>query len=186
MNRLRLALSFLLIASGLAVPSVSAQTPPAGADAAAPVKGEATAKEGDLVSVKGQEFRLYGIDAPDLGQTCVNVRGREYDCFKLATEILNRLINNRAVECTPKGNSPASGPKLAVCRAENGDDLAYAMVERGYALAYRALAPDYISIEARATSFRRGMWAGRVEPPWQWRSRQEEQKLNDMRKPGKK
>lgn len=151
----------------------------------APVRGVGAAKEGDLVTVKGQEFRLFGIDAPDKGQTCENVRSQQYDCFDMSTRILSLLINNRDIECTPRGESPAAGPKLAICRAENGDDLAYAMVQRGMALAYRPLSFDYVSIEARAMSFRRGLWAGRVEPPWLWRSRQTEQKLDDMRKPKK-
>lgn len=155
-----------------------------GADKA-PIKGIGAAKEGDLVTVKGQEFRLFGIDAPDKGQTCVNVRGQNYDCFALATQILSLLINGMNIECTPRGESPAAGPKLAICRAENGDDLAYAMVERGMALAYRPLSFDYVSIEARAISFRRGLWGGRVEPPWLWRSRQTEKKLDEMRKPKK-
>jgi len=148
----------------------------------APVKGVGAAKEGDLVTVRGQEFRLFGIDAPDKGQTCENVRGQQYDCHALSTRILSLLINDRNIECTPRDQSPATGPKLALCRAENGDDLAYAMVERGMALAYRPLSFDYISIEARAISFRRGLWGGRVEPPWLWRSRQTEEKLEEMRK----
>lgn len=160
-------------------------TPPALAQSGgnAPVKGIGTAKEGDLVTVRGQEFRLFGIDAPDKDQKCLNVRGQEYDCFTLARDILNLLINNMNIECTPRGVSAASGPKMAICRAENGDDLAYAMVERGMALAYRPLSFDYVSIEARAISFRRGLWAGRVEPPWLWRSRQTEKKLDEMRRP---
>ncbi|MFY8096068.1 MAG: thermonuclease family protein [Niveispirillum sp.] len=155
-----------------------------GADKA-PVKGIGAAKEGDIVTVRGQEFRLFGIDAPDRGQTCVNVRGQNYDCFALSTRILSLLINNMNVECTPRGESPARGPTLAVCRAENGDDLAYAMVERGMALAYRPLSFDYVSIEVRAISYRRGLWGGRVEPPWLWRSRETEKKLDEMRKPKK-
>lgn len=162
------------------------QAPPALAQADGgntPVKGIGTAKEGDLVTVKGQEFRLFGIDAPDKDQKCLNVRGQEYDCFAMATRILSLLINNMNIECTPRGQSAAGGPKMAICRAENGDDLAYAMVERGMALAYRPLSFDYVSIEARAISFRRGLWAGRVEPPWLWRSRQTQKKLEEMRKP---
>lgn len=158
--------------------------PASAADDLAPVKGRGAAKEGDLVTVKGQEFRLYGIDAPDEGQKCLNVRGREYDCFRLSTEIMRRLINNRDIECTPKGAPVGTGPRHGVCRAENGDDLALAMVERGYALAYRPLSYDYSTVEATASSFRRGLWAGRVEAPWLWRSRQAEEKLNAMRKGG--
>lgn len=155
---------------------------PAGAQTSPPVTGPGQAIEGDLVSVNGQEFRLYGIDAPDKGQTCVNVKGTSYDCFALSTEMLRRLINDRTITCTPQDKAAGKGAKTALCRAENGDDLAFAMVERGYALAYRALTPEYVTIEARASSFRLGLWAGRVEAPWLWRSRMEEEKLDAMRK----
>lgn len=155
---------------------------PAGAQTSAPVTGPGQAIEGDLVSVNGQEFRLYGVDAPDKGQTCLNVKGASYDCFALSREMLRRLINDRTITCTPQDKVAGKGAKTALCRAENGDDLAYAMVERGYALAYRALTPEYAAIEARAASFRRGLWGGRVEPPWLWRSRKEEERLESMRK----
>lgn len=174
-----MAAGTLLAALLLVAPTAAAQD-----KADAPARGIGTAVEGDLVSVKGQEFRLYGIDAPDRGQTCVNVKGREYDCFALSREVLRRLINDREIECTPHGKAPPAGPKFAICRAENGDDLAFAMVQRGYALAYRALSPAYVSVEARAISYRRGLWAGRVEPPWLWRSRQTADQLRLMRRPG--
>lgn len=168
----------------LAMPAllILLSTTPAGGQSGPPVTGQGQAIEGDLVSVNGQEFRLYGIDAPDKGQTCVNVKGTSYDCFALSKEMLRRLINDRNISCTPQDKAAGKGAKTALCRAENGDDLAYAMVERGYALAYRALTPEYVPAEARAASFRQGLWAGRVEPPWLWRSRQEAEKLDAMRK----
>jgi endonuclease YncB( thermonuclease family) len=136
----------------------------------APVIGTGAAKEGDVVTVNGQEFRLDGIDAPDVGQRCKNVRGAEYDCFELSRKMLERIINNDEVTCTPK-KEQGSKPPLAVCMVR-GVDMGRAMVQLGYALAYRALSFTYDSDEAVAMSFRRGMWAGRVEPPWEWRSRQ--------------
>lgn len=170
---IRIASCLLPALIGLCVVRLaSAQAPPPpGAAWGAPVTGPGKAKEGDLVTVNGQDFRLFGIDAPDPGQKCKNVRGVEYDCFALSRTMLERLINNGEVECTPRKASPAHGPKLALCKA-GGDDLARAMVEFGYALAYRALSYDYVSSEARASSYRRGMWAGRIDPPWEWRSRQ--------------
>lgn len=180
----------LLLLALLLPPAVGAQ----GAGET-PVRGIGMALEGDLVQVEGRQFRLFGIDAPDLGQTCRDTRGREYDCFNLATGILSRLINDRNIECTPHlapstgtsaKPSAAGGPTLAVCRAENGDDLAYAMVERGMALAYRPISMEYVRIETRAIAFRRGLWAGRVEAPWLWRSRQLDEKLDKLRKPKKK
>lgn len=168
-----------LLSLALAAPSV-AQAPPPADEALAPVRGPGAAKEGDVVTVMGQEFRLFGIDAPDPGQKCKNVRGVEYDCFDASRRILEKLINNGEIECTPRKESLPEGPKLAVCTA-SGDDLARVMVEWGWALAYRALSPDYIASEARAASYRRGMWAGRVEAPWLWRSREQAEKLRQSR-----
>lgn len=170
-----LALPLLLLFS--AAPAV-AQAPPA--EGAAPVRGPGIAKEGDIVTVKGQEFRLFGIDAPDPGQKCQNVRGVEYDCFDVSRRILEKLINNGEIECTPRKESVPEGPKLAVCTA-SGDDLSRVMVEWGWALAYRALSGDYVASEARAASYRRGMWAGRVEAPWLWRSRQQAEQQRQPR-----
>lgn len=142
---------------------------PAGTARAESVRGPAKVVEGDTVSVNGTEIRLFGIDAPDRGQTCENVRGQSYDCFALSSVALERLIGGREVACEMK---PAAGAKkLGVCKAE-GHDIAGMMVNAGWALAYGRIAPDYVPIEAQAVSRRRGMWAGRVEPPWQWRSRQ--------------
>lgn len=137
--------------------------------AAETVKGKATAKEGDLVSVSGQDIRLFGIDAPDKEQRCKNVRGVEYDCFELSRTALERLIGGQPVDCTLKPSPPTQ--KLGVCTG-GGRDLAALMVLTGYALAYRPVADDYAAEEVRAMSYRRGLWAGRVEPPWLWRSRQ--------------
>ncbi|ACI99002.1 thermonuclease family protein [Rhodospirillum centenum] len=141
---------------------------PCGPARAETVAGTAKAVEGDTVSVNGTEIRLFGIDAPDRGQTCENVRGQSYDCFALSSLALERLIGGREVSCEIK---PSVGTaKLGVCKVE-GRDLAGMMVNAGWALAYRRIAQDYAAIEAQAISRRRGMWAGRVEPPWQWRSR---------------
>lgn len=157
----------LLIGLCLPLPALAQAGAAAGG---APVTGTGAAKEGDVVTVNGQEFRLDGIDAPDVGQTCKNVRGKEYDCFELSRKMLERIINNDEVTCTPKKDQGRK-PPLAVCMVR-GVDMGRAMVQLGYALAYRALSFTYDRDEAVAMSFRRGMWAGRVEPPWEWRSRQ--------------
>ena len=64
-----------------------------------------------------------------------------------------------------------TGQQVGVCRV-GGTDLAAALVARGWAFAYRRLTPAYVGSEAFAESHRLGMWAGKIETPWQWRSRQ--------------
>ncbi|SNR91237.1 MULTISPECIES: thermonuclease family protein [unclassified Azospirillum] len=145
------------------------------AEAPAPVVGKGTAKEGDIVTIDGQDFRLDGIDAPDAGQKCKNVKGTEYDCYELSRRMLERILNNDEVTCTPR-KEQGKPPQLAAC-VVRGVDIGRAMVQLGYALAYRALTPAYAADEAIAASHRRGMWAGRVEAPWEWRSRQQAEKL---------
>lgn len=155
--------------------SLALTAPALAAEAPAPVVGKAAAKEGDILSINGQDFRLDGIDAPDVRQKCKNVKGAEYDCFELSRRMLERILNNDEVTCTPR-KEQGKPPQLAVC-VVRGVDIGRAMVQLGYALAYRALTPVYAADEALASSHRRGMWAGRVEPPWEWRSRQQAEKL---------
>ncbi len=149
--------------------------PVSAAEAPAPVVGKGTAKEGDIVTINGQDFRLDGIDAPDVGQKCKNVKGTEYDCFELSRRMLERILNNDEITCTPR-KEQGKPPQLATCKVR-GVDIGRAMVQLGYALAYRALTPAYAADEALASSYRRGMWAGRVEAPWEWRSHQQAAKL---------
>ncbi|WP_416235421.1 thermonuclease family protein [Nitrospirillum sp. BR 11164] len=101
-------------------------------------------------------MRLYGIDAPDPGQTCQNRRGATYDCFAQATKELQAVVQDKIVRCTTK-ESPPKQRRLGVCTVE-GRDVAGIMVRAGWALAYTALTPDYYNTQVLAMSHRAGMW----------------------------
>jgi endonuclease YncB( thermonuclease family) len=133
------------------------------------VSGHATASSGDIVTLDGRELRLFGIDAPEPGQTCRNRYGRDYDCFERSREILDLVVKDQTVDCEIKGTD-AMRRTLAVCHAA-GRDVGAVMVTAGWALAYRTLSGDYVAMEAAAQSRRRGLWSGQVEPPWLWRAR---------------
>jgi len=133
-------------------------------------KGVGRAVEGDMLTIDGVPVRLMGIDAPDPGQMCRNRAGQEFDCFRLATEVLARLVEGEEVECTV-ADQDRNGQKAGECRVR-GVDLGGAMVARGWAFAYRSLTGAYQRSEAYAQSKRFGLWAGKVEKPWEWRSRQ--------------
>lgn len=135
------------------------------------VQGEARAIEGDTLSINGTIVRLMGIDSPDRGQRCRNMRGRELDCFTVARRILESLLQGRNVECTIAERDRNRQFK-GECRAD-GVDLGGAMVARGWAFAYRALTPAYASSEAYAQRKGLGLWSGKVEKPWEWRSRRQ-------------
>ena len=131
--------------------------------------GTGTAVEGDLVSVNGAVVKLWGIDAPDSGQTCQTKANQPYDCFTLSKDQLSNYIGQNQVTCWIRGKD-RNGQSLGTCGV-NGLDLAALMVRNGWALAYRDLSPQYLELEAFAQTRVRGLWAGRVEPPWQYRTR---------------
>lgn len=134
------------------------------------IAGKATAIEGDFLMVDGKTVRLMGVDAPDPGQRCKNKYGSEYDCFAIATAVLRNLVENDDVECVI-ADKDRNSQNQGECKVR-GVDLGAAMVARGWAFAYRSLTPAYASAEAYAQTNRFGMWAGKVEKPWAWRSRQ--------------
>ncbi|NYZ12339.1 thermonuclease family protein [Azospirillum sp. RWY-5-1] len=166
-ERLAAVITLLLLATPAA-----AQTGRSPASPSVPnqrVTGTGIAVEGDLLTVNGRPVRLMGIDAPDPGQTCLTRGGRSYDCFASSTAVLRGLIQGGEVECTV-ADRDRNGQEMGECRV-SGVDLGRAMVLRGWAFAYRSLSPAYQEAEAYAVSRRLGLWAGKVEKPWQWRSR---------------
>jgi endonuclease YncB( thermonuclease family) len=134
------------------------------------VRGQAEALEGDLLLIDRRKVRLMGIDAPDPGQICQNRYGSPFDCGSIATGVLRALVAGRAVDCTVTERD-RTGMEMGECRA-GGVDLGAAMVARGWAFAYRSLSGAYQNNEAYAQSRRIGLWSGKVEKPWQWRTRQ--------------
>lgn len=140
-------------------------------DPAQPLDGIAVVVEGDRLNVNGLPVRLYGIDAPEIGQTCLSRRGESYDCGATARAILERLIGTRPVQCQIY-SVLANDEQVGSC-AVGTQDLAATMVLAGWAFPQRALSSRYERLEARAQSARSGLWAGQAARPWIWRRRQE-------------
>ena len=67
---------------------------------AAPVIGTARAIDGDSLMVSDQEVRLFGIDAPELMQTCTR-NGEPWNCGQVAKDQLAELIAGKQVVCVP-------------------------------------------------------------------------------------
>ena len=157
------------LASLLALPILAGAA--AGAARAEDVQGAATARSGVVVTVDGRDIRIYGIDVPPPGQKCRTRWQREYDCATKSREAMEYLVNGKQAVCKTKGVDPQQRP-VGICRV-GGRDIGAVMVAYGWALAYRTLSPEYIGDESWAQSHRRGLWAGTVQAPWQWRAAQQ-------------
>ena len=141
------------------------QTLPAWAAEMAPqaVSGPATVIDGSTLEIGGRRLRLYGIDAPDLDQTCSDGHERDYSCGRGAAEALAARIGGESVTCAPRGADP-DGTARALCRRD-GDDLAAWMVTNGYAIADRSASAAYEAQDRSAWGRRVGLWSGVFEIP---------------------
>jgi endonuclease YncB( thermonuclease family) len=131
---------------------------------AATVLGSARVIDGDSLVVSGTEIRLFGIDAPELSQTCLRA-GRSWNCGADAAEALRAATAGRTIVCRPH-EQDRYGRTVAVCHA-SGLDLGAAMVKGGLAVAYGAYEAD----QREARDARRGIWSSNFEQPAAWRAR---------------
>lgn len=133
------------------------------------VEGFVQVLEGDLISVNGTPVRLYGIDAPDLGQICRTRTGRPYDCGEASRAMLDRLIGAAQVSCTIYARL-ATDAEVGRCFVGR-TDIAAALVRRGWAFSQPSLSNRYERPQARAQAREVGVWSGRAARPWVWRNR---------------
>lgn len=125
--------------------------------------GVAEVTDGDSLTLNGRRFRLDGIDAPELDQTC---RRREevFACGQLARRKLQELTDRKLVACSSRTRDQF-GRLLATCDV-GGININKAMVESGWAFAYG----DYAVKEGSARRMRRGLWEGSFDRPQDWRN----------------
>ena len=132
------------------------------------IAGRASVIDGDTIEIRGERIRLFGIDAPESGQTCLDAKGQSYRCGQKAALVLDARIGEGVVTCERK-DTDRYGRVVALCRVF-GEDLGAWMVGLGWALAYRTYTTRYVPAEDLARSRGLGMWAGRFTPPWDWRT----------------
>jgi endonuclease YncB( thermonuclease family) len=130
------------------------------------ITGRAKITDGDSFAIGTTEIRLFGVDAPEGRQPCTRA-GREWACGDAAAAELRRLVGSRDVTCVARDEDDY-GRTVAVCRV-GSTDLGAALVSAGLALAYRQYSGDYVDEESAARAARRGVWAGEITPPWEWR-----------------
>ena len=81
---------------------------PLGWPAQAEIAGPPKVVDGDTIEVQGTAIRLYGIDAPELGQIC-RIGAHAYDCGKIARTALLDLTAGVSVTCKLVPPDPAGG-----------------------------------------------------------------------------
>jgi endonuclease YncB( thermonuclease family) len=123
--------------------------------------------DGDTLDVGGKRVRLFGIDAVESDQTCENAQGVEWACgAAVSREVRGRYQGQKAI-CEAV-TIDAYGRIVARCQVK-GRDIGRQLVIDGLALAYRKYSREYVGDELRAARARRGLHAGRMMRPAQFR-----------------
>lgn len=133
--------------------------------------GRVRVVDGDTIHIGSEKYRLFGIDAPESGQKCIDIDLRTWDCGRVATEALRRIIGNRPPKCDNRGRD-RYGRVLTECIMP-GDHLSIneRLVRGGAVWAYVRYSKKYVEAERKAKNERIGIWVAPNTPPWEWRKR---------------
>jgi endonuclease YncB( thermonuclease family) len=134
-----------------------------------PESGRFAAIDGDSLRKGEQEYRLHGIDAPELHQSCTGKDGKPFPCGRAARDHLRGLVRNQTLDCDIL-EADRYGRLVAECRA-GALDINREMVRSGWAIAYRRHGTAHADAETAAREAGRGIWQGKFETPERWRER---------------
>lgn len=133
-----------------------------------------TVIDGDTVKVGGRIVNLYGIDCPELGQSCVQ-EGHTWSCGLSAMLELEKIIaiNHDHLDCEPwdgEAGTTADAGHGSVCKVAH-EDLAQLLVAGGYCVTVPGAFPSYQEAEREAKQAHLGIWGSDFVPPSEWRRR---------------
>jgi len=128
---------------------------------------------GDMLEIRGRYFKLFGVAAPEISQTCADATGKSYNCGRQAAVWLKNWIENAELECHII-QQDTRGNMVGTC-SYGPYDLGAALVNAGWAVAYTKYTGAYLPYEYQAQQNRRGLWQGQFYKPWDWKKIQARQ-----------
>jgi endonuclease YncB( thermonuclease family) len=136
--------------------------------AAAGPDGRIVVVDGDTIRVGGETVRLFGVDAPELDQTCRRPDGEVWRCGDWARREVRRLFEGKRAACDTV-DVDQYGRTVAVC-AVGGYDMGGTLVANGYARAYLRYSDIYLETEKAAVVTGRGIFGSDMAAPEDYRA----------------
>jgi endonuclease YncB( thermonuclease family) len=126
--------------------------------------GRASVVDGDTLEIRGVRIRLWGIDAVESSQVCLDASGKPWPCGRRAAFALADFLGQRTVRCERR-DTDRYGRVVAVCHV-GGVEVNRWLVEQGWALAYVEYGGSvYLQAQRQAQAARRGVWQGTLPAP---------------------
>ena len=123
----------------------------------ADITGRIHVVDGDTIRVSVQVVRLFGVDAPEVKQTCQTSEGLHWACGAWVSDVLRNAFDGQEAFCV-EVEQDRYGRSVARCEVA-GVDLGRWLVQRGLAFSYRKYSMDYDLDEKRAAVNDRGLHA---------------------------
>lgn len=134
---------------------------------AAALEGVLRVIDADTFDIDDARVRLFGIDAPEMGQPCVS-QGQEWDCGRWARDMVRDRFEGQWAVCTVK-DVDRYDRLVASCQVD-GVDLGEVIVSEGWAWAYLRYSSQYELDEKAAAVTERGLWAVEIARPADYRA----------------
>ncbi len=112
------------------------------------MSGRVSVIDGDTLEMHGVRIQLNGIDAPESGQSCLDVNGASYRCGQSAALQMLEYVEGRSVNCQVTDND-RYGRSLTTCSVD-GMNVNEQLVADGWVLDYRQYSLDYVDAETYA------------------------------------
>jgi endonuclease YncB( thermonuclease family) len=136
------------------------------------IAGKARSIDGDSLEIDGTRIDLFGVDAPELKQTCTSRKKKIKHCGDLSRQMLGSLLKNVTIKCRRQAPD-REGAIVATCFA-GPFDINEQMVSSGWAFPVLQETDAYVRAETFAKARNEGMWRGNFTLPWVWRKEQGE------------
>ena len=133
------------------------------------INGKAKIIDGDTIHIGKNKIRLYGIDAPEINQTCT-IEKIIWKCGIDSSQALESIISEKEVECEIV-DIDRYKRFVAKCFVKNINLNQY-MVQNGWAVAYRYYSDEFIKNEEIAKKNKAGIWQGKFLDPYLYRKQQ--------------
>ena len=110
---------------------------------------EVVVTSGDTFQLDQTNYRLDGVDAPEIDQTCLDKSGDVWPCGVTTRDRLSGYIANRAVRCEDNGPDPIDKQRrIGICSIEGeAGTLNEWLVREGWAIKFEPSASGRFAAE---------------------------------------